>query len=159
MSRKMLVAISAMAFATLLGVAAGCAAPTGPVANVTNQQTKQKTQAQEATLNAAIDKAQSVVTSVAAKVGTLQAKNKGQQVNAKLEQLQKQLTQALHETGSAKTNAVNNASKSFTEAIASIESAAKSQPAGSARQVALNDLAAKLKTAQSELAAAVAGAK
>jgi hypothetical protein len=160
MSRgKIAAAMAGAGLAVVLAVAAGCAAPTGPVANTASEQIKKKTASQEATVNAAIEKARSAVSTVAATVGTVEAKQSAQKIDAKLKQLQDQLTSALHETGTAKITAVKNVSAAFNTAVKDIDDAANAAPAGSARQTALLKLSAKLKSAQAELAAAVAGAK
>lgn len=157
MTKRIVAALALVGIAGLLVLAAGCAPPTGPAGKSANQKTEQKTQSTETSIDAAIGRAQSVVNSAAAVVGTAAARGKAQQINGGLQRLQSELKQAAQATGSAKTEAVNKVSAAFADVITQVDDAAKAAPAGSARQTALYNVAAKLRSAQATLAAAVQG--
>jgi chromosome segregation ATPase len=121
-----------------------------PAKQAVDQQTEQTQASVDATLNAIQDK----VTELAKTAGGLETRVNGLQVNSDLQGIQRQLTDAIGQTGDKKKAALDQLSTSFDNVIAKLDEAAAKLPAGGQAQAELTSFSQQLKDIQAELAAA-----
>lgn len=146
--------------ALAIGMLVGCSAPSEPTAVEPVQEgIEEQADTQQAAVDEALNAAQATVNELVSLGDGLETRVTGLQVKSDLQELQRKITNAIEQTGDAKIAALEELSDAFNNLIYRVEMAAGKAPAGGALQTELNDFAAKLKSAQADLAAAAASAE
>lgn len=151
----MLVALASLVLVALIGCASG-EEPQPSAGEQVEEQVEESTDAKQAAVDEAINSAQSAVSQLITVGDGLETRVDGLQVKSDLQELQRKLTAAQEQTGDAKVAAIDGLSETFDNLIYRVEMAAGKAPAGGELQTELNDLAARLKAAQADLADAAA---
>jgi DNA repair exonuclease SbcCD ATPase subunit len=150
-------ALTVVAIACVAVMALAACAPKTPTAvEPVKQQIDQQTQQKQASVDEILSSAQATVTALASAVGGLEARVNGLQVNSDLQGIQRQLTDALAQSGAKKKDALDQLSQAFTALIEKVDTAAAKLPAGGTVNTELTDFAMKLKGVQASLAEAAA---
>jgi hypothetical protein len=157
MHKTVLALASVTTAALVVAALAGCtqtSTETPPAQQQIEQNTQQKQQTVDETLNSAKTKVDELV----AAVDSLEARINGLGAKSDLTEIQRKLTNAIGEAGDKKVAALNELSAAFATLITKIDTAAAKLPAGGAVRTELEAFSQKLKDAQTAVSDAAASA-
>ena len=151
--RLLSVAALSVALAAALG---GCTEQQKNAADTAKQKVEQTTTEKQASVDATLNAVQDKVTQLASAAGDLEARVNGLQLNSDLQEIQRQLTNAIGEAGDKKKTAIDEISNAFNDLISRVDTAAGKLPEGGPVRTKLEEFSAKLKEAQASVTEAAA---